>query len=156
MKITHVLSSLIVSALILTISSCGPDPAPDAPIEEQQLAKLATTWKISEVKLDDVSKKSDYPNFQLVISGTPGASSFGYTASGRPASSPWPASGTWTFGANPETQIVRDSGADKIDITYAVSDDGSKLQLSFDFSGVGYQGSRVSNVKGKWVFNFTK
>jgi hypothetical protein len=153
MKITHALSSLIVSAVILTISSCGSDPAPEASIEEKQLAKLATTWKISDVKLDDVSKKADYTNFQLTISGTPGANSFGYTSSGRPSSSPWPASGTWKFGANPETQITRD---DDVVITYAVSEDGAKLQLNFDFSGVPYPGSRVSNVKGKWVFNFTK
>jgi hypothetical protein len=155
MKITRILSSLLVTAVILFISSCGGDPTPEPPIEEVQLAKLATTWKISDVKLDDVSKKTDYANFQLVISGTPGASSFGYSTTGRPSTSPWPASGTWTFGANPATQIVRDSGADKLDITYAVSADENQLQLSFDFSGTGYP-ARVSNVVGKWVFTFTK
>jgi hypothetical protein len=155
MKITRILSSLVITAVVLFISSCGPESHPEPPIEEVQLAKLANTWKISEVKLDDVSKKADYANFQLTISGTAGASSFGYSTTGRPSTSPWPASGTWTFGANPETQVIRDSGADKLDITYAVNSDGTQLQLSFDFSGTGYP-ARVSNVVGKWVFNFTK
>lgn len=155
MKISNTLSSLLLASIVLIITSCGKDPAPEPPIEEVQLGKLATTWKISDVKLDDVSKKTDYPNFQLVISGTAGATSFGYSTTGRPATSPWPASGTWAFGANPETQIVRDSGADKLDITYAVSADGNQLQLNFTFSGTGYP-ARVSNVVGKWVFTFTK
>jgi hypothetical protein len=151
MKITHVLSSLIVLAIILTISSCGSDPAPEESVKDQQLAKLTTTWKVSKVELDGTVKTTDYPNFQLIISGTPGADSFGFNANGRPGSSPWPSSGNFTFGTDPETIIVRD---DKVEMTYAVTAD--KLQLSFDFAGTGYPNSRVSNVKGKWIFNFTK
>jgi hypothetical protein len=156
MKITRIFSSLVITAVILFISSCGPDPSTERPIEEVQLEKLVATWKIKEVKLDDVDKTNSYANFQLTISGTPGAGSFGYTRSALTIDSPWPKSGTWTFGANPETQVIRDSGTDKLDITYAVSSDGTQLQLNFDFSGVPYPAGRISNVIGKWVFTFTK
>jgi len=163
MKITlKALASVLAIVSVLVISSCGGDSNPEPSIEDQQLAKLSATWTISDVTLDGVNKKSDYPTtFQLLISGTAGATSFGYTAgplpANRPAYSPWPASGTWAFGANPETQIVRDEAkpADKKDLTYALSADGTKLTISFDFSGTGYP-ARTSNVTGAWVFTFTK
>lgn len=140
--------------VLLGYSGCGPDPNPEPPIEEVQLGKLKATWKASDVKLDGVNKTTDYANFQLTIAGTPGESSFGYTSSGRPALSPWPSSGSWTFGTSPETQVVRDpaSANDKLDITYSVSD--TQLQLTFNFARDGY--ARTSNVKGQWVFTFTK
>jgi hypothetical protein len=170
MKITQILSSIIVLAVILTISSCGPDPAPQASIEEQQLQKLIATWKITTDTQSDVlfgtttanvSKKTEYANFQLTISGTPGSSSFGYTTTGKPSgsgnTSPWPSSGTWSFGANPETQVVRDpdKAADKLDMTYAISSDGSTLELSFNFTGTGYP-ARVASIAGQWKFTFKK
>lgn len=152
--------ALFVLAIVAVMgySSCGPNGGPDTPVEEVQLAKLTGAWKMTgsatNVTLDGVNKKSDYTTFQLTISGTPGGTTFDYTTSGRPALSPWPSSGTWTFGADPETQIIRDAAktADTLPMTYTVSD--TQLELSFDFAKQGY--SRTSNVSGRWVFTFSK
>jgi len=141
--------------LALALIGCGGDDEEERPIQEIQLEKLTATWKVSEVTLDNVSKKTDYNNFQLVLSGNAGSTSFGYSTTGRPSNSPWPQSGTWVFGTSPETQITRDSNSstDRLDVTYSVSD--TQLQISFTFSGTGYP-ARTANVKGQWVFTFTK
>lgn len=142
-------------AALLTYSGCGPgsDPAPTE--QEVQLEKLKTTWTVTEVKLDNVSKLSDYTNFKLVVDGsiTDGALTGGsYSTQGRPALSPWPSSGNWVFGTDPVTQITRDPDktADKLDLTYSVTD--TQLQVTFTFAREGY--ARTSNVKGQWVFTF--
>lgn len=141
---------VIVFAVFLLSQGCKPDPDPGESIEDQQLAKLSKTWAFSSVQLDGVDQ-TGYDNFSLTISGTAGNSSFGYSVSGSPTPNPWPASGTWSFGATPETQIVRDPGtADELDLTYSVS--ATQLQITFNFSGSGYPGGRTSNVNGQWVF----
>jgi hypothetical protein len=158
MKITlKALGSFLAVVALLAYSGCGKDPAPAKSVEEQQLEKLVSTWNVSDVKLDGGSKTTDYTGFKLTISGTAGATEFNYTTATRPTNSPWPSNGTWKFGTDPETQIVRDpaSTTDKLDLTYALSADGSQLKITFVFAGAGYP-ARVSNVKGQWEFNFTK
>lgn len=152
MKITlKILASLFL--LTVLFSSCKKDDPDPISIQDQQLAKLTAAWKATSATLDG-TPQAGYENFVLTISGTAGADSFSYTAAGRPSNSPWPSSGTWVFGTNPESQIVRDTGADQLDMTYSVTD--TQLQLTFNFSGVGYPSSRVSNVKGTWIFTFGK
>jgi hypothetical protein len=154
MKITLKILAFVL-ALAFVSSSCKKnDPTPPS-AEDQQLAKLTATWKASSVTFDASGTgtgvaQTGYDNFTLTISGTAGASSFGYTTTGRPSTSPWPASGTWTFGTDPLI-ILRD---DNITMNDVVSD--TQLQLTFDFKGVGYPSSRTANVAGTWVFNFTK
>ena len=147
---------LFLAALgaLLTYSGCGPDPTPEPTVEEVQLGKLKATWNVSDVKLDGVSKTTDYTGFKLTVDGTIGNSTFGYSTAGRPALSPWPSTGNWSFGTDPATQIVRDPAntADKLDMTYSVTD--TQLQLTFNFARDGY--ARTSNVRGQWVFTFTK
>jgi len=139
---------------LFTYSGCGPGKDPEPSDEEVQLGKLKSTWSVSNVTLDNVSKTTDYTGFKLSVDGTLGATSFNYSTIGRPALSPWPTSGTWTFGTDPKTQLVRDpdKASDKLDISYTVTD--SQLQLTFTFAREGY--ARTSNVKGQWVFTFTK
>lgn len=139
---------------LLTYSGCGPDPTPEPPVEEVQFGKLKTTWNVSDVKLDGVSKTTDYTAFKLTIDGTVGQTSFNYSTTGRPSLSPWKSSGVWSFGSDPSTQIVRDpTTADEIPVTYSVTD--TQLVLTFTFARDGYT-ARTSNVKGQWVFTFTK
>lgn len=155
MKITlKILASFLVVASTFFLSSCGGDDPKEPTVEEKQLTKLSSTWKVSSATLDGTAQ-TGYQNFTLTLSGTAGATSFGYTTSGRPSNSPWPTSGNWIFGANPETQIVRDADktSDKLDMTYSVSD--TQLQVTFNFSGTGYP-ARTANVKGTWIFTFTK
>ncbi len=169
MKITlKALVSVLAIASLIIYTGCGggSDPAPS--IEDQQLEKLSGTWSVSSVTLGSVDKTADYktPNFQLVISGTAGATIFSYSTSGRPTTSPWKLNGTYVFGGDPEKQIIRDYDStkpdsdpvniDKLPTTYSVSADGKTLQLNFTFAGPGYQSARTSNVGGDWVFTFTK
>ena len=136
-----------------TLESCKKKPGPGQSIEDQQLAKLSKTWKASLVTLDGVDKTADYANFTLTISGTAGATTFGYSRAGITQLSPWPSSGNWSFGANPTSEIIRDKDTnDELAINYSV--DETKLQVTFSYNGTGYP-ARTSNVKGSWVFEFT-
>jgi hypothetical protein len=156
-------SAIVVMALatLLTYSGCDPGGPGDPTVEEVQLAKLSGSWAVSasqastDVKLNAVSQKTDYNSFTLTLTGTPGATSFGYTTTGRPAKlNPWPSSGTWKFSTNsPETTVIRDpGGADELEMTYTVSD--TQLEITFTFAGAGY--SRTKQVQGTWVFTMVK
>ncbi len=152
MKAFRILSLLGLVAVILTYSSCKTKKTDPEPVTDVQLGKLSKTWKINTVTLDNVDKIADYSAFQLVISGTKGNTSFGYSTSGRPALSPWKSSGSWEFGATPETQVIRDKGtADELAMTYAVTE--TTLSITFTFNGAGYA-ARTGVVKGQWVFTF--
>lgn len=120
-------------------------------IKDVQLEKLSKTWKLNTVTLDGIDKKSDYTNFQLILSGTKGNTTFGYSTSGRPALSPWKSSGSWEFGVSPETQMIRDKAtADELTMTYAVTE--TTLSITFTFNGSGF--SRTGSVKGQWIYTF--
>jgi len=152
MKALRILSFLMVTSVLLTYMGCKPDDPPPPPVTDVQFDKLSKTWKINTVTLDGVDKTSDYTGFQLTFSGTKGTPPFNYTTSARPTLSPWKASGTWDFGAAPETQIIRDKGtADELAVTYAVTE--ATLTVSFTFNGAGYP-ARTSVVKGAWVYTF--
>jgi hypothetical protein len=142
----------MMAFMLFAPSGCKPKGSDPEPVSDVQLAKLTKTWKLKDATLDGVSKASDYSSFQLTLSGTKGATTFSYSTSGRPARSPWPASGSWSFGADPSTQIIRDPMApDQLNVTYTVSQ--TTLQLSFPFTGTAYSG-RSAIVTGQWVFTF--
>lgn len=146
-------------ALLLTYSGCGPKPEPDPEVAEVQHGLLSGQWKMTgtstNATLDGVSKKSDYTNFTLTISGdyTAADATYNYATAGRPTLSPWPSQGTWSFGTDPATMIVRDKGTTKqVDMSYAVT--ATSLEITFQYSGTGE--ARTSNVSGTWVFTFSK
>ena len=153
-------SALVILALasLLTYSGCKPPEPPVVPITDVQLEKLVGKWNAtgtgSNVTLDGINKKSDYSNFKLEISGNLGATEFGYTTTGRPALSPWPSSGTWSFDAtSPETMIIRDpETGDELIMNYSISD--VQLQITFNFSKAGY--SRTKKVTGEWIYTLAK
>ena len=150
-SIAKIFVLLALSTTLLTYSSCDNTKPPTPTDEEVQLGKLSKTWKATIVKKDNVVQ-TGYTNFTLTLSGTVGATSFGYTTTGRPALSPWPSSGSWKFDTDPLTSIIRDDGTvDKLNITYTVTD--ATLEITFNFQGTGYAG-RVDNVKGQWVMTF--
>jgi hypothetical protein len=152
MKALKSMFSIISIGIIITLSNCGPTPPPPVPIQDQQLEKLVKTWKIKTATLDNVDKTSSYTGFQLTITGTKGATSFGYTAVSRPSVSPWKASGSWIFGTDPVTMITRDADntADKLDMTYSVT--ATQLQINFTYTGKCY--TRTEAVAGNWVYTF--
>lgn len=144
-----ILSAALIGVL-LSYSGCK-SPTHEPNPKDTQITKLSFTWKLTknEAKLDGQAQPG-YDNFQLTASGSAGQTSFGYTTTGRPSLSPWPASGTFTFGTDFATQLVRDDG---LPVTYSVSD--TQLQITFNYTGAGIAG-RVNNVKGNWVYTFTK
>jgi hypothetical protein len=151
MKAFRILTLIGLMATLLTYSSCKKDDPEPEPLTDIQLGKLAKTWKINTVTLDNVDKLSDYTNFTLTLTGTKGNTSFGYSTANRPSLSPWKASGSWEFGASPETQMIRDKGtADELAMTYSVNE--TTLSITFTFNGAGY--SRTGVVKGQWVYTF--
>lgn len=149
-SIAKIFVLLALSAVLLTYSSCDNTKPPTPTDEELQLEKLTGTWKATSVKKDNVVQ-AGYTNFTLTLSGTVGATSFGYTTAGRPPLSPWLSSGNWTFDTDPLTSVIRDKGTvDELKITYTVTE--TTLQLTYNFQGTGY--ARAGNVKGQWVMTF--
>jgi hypothetical protein len=151
MKAFRILATVFSFGVILIFSGCGGNSTPPESLSDKQLGLLTQTWKASSVTLEDIPQTT-WPNFQLTISGTKGVTTtpFSYSCTGRPTLSPWQASGTWKFGTDPVTQIIRIE--DNLNMTYTVT--ATTLQIRFNFTGNGYPG-RVSNVAGNWVFNFT-
>ena len=144
------LFAIAIIMMVLALVDCkskGEDPGPSD--QDLQLEKLTAAWTCTAATRDDVNQDG-YTNFKLNISGTAGSDSFGYSASGRPSLSPWPASGTWKFGSNTMSELLRDSN---IPVSYSVTD--TELQLTFTYSGSGFNG-RVSEVEGQWVFKFSR
>lgn len=139
---------------LATFTSCDPGPPPKT-VEEIQLLLLSKTWNPTAVTLDGVDKLSDYSSFGLGLTGTAGSIPYSYTTTGRPSFSPWPSSGTWQFGTNLSTDIVRDPGSvnDELTITYQASETPPQLQMTFSFSKPGYP-ARTGNVTGTWIFTF--
>src|SRR5262245_39279567 len=126
MRIAKLVSSLAIACSLFVLLGCPPSPGPGQSPQDAQVAKLSKTWKCTAATLAS-SPQTGYTNFQLVISGTPGQTTFGFTTTGRPAgtkSSPWPSSGTLTFGTDFATTLTRDDG---LPITYSVSD--TQLQM---------------------------
>ena len=161
MNSSRILMTIAFLGVILAFSGCGGSKtAAETPQDKQFGLLSAKTWKLSSVTLGgtDQNTSAAWTNFVLTISGTKGSTSFNYSCAGRPALSPWPASGTWAFDTNPVTQIIRDQGtANALPITYSVTaaagTTAATLQISFSYTGNGY--TRVGNVSGSWVFNFT-
>jgi hypothetical protein len=152
------LKSLLLIAsigVLFTFSNCGGGGSTPEPVTDQQLAKLTGTWKATSVTYQ-AGALTTYSAFKLVLTGTKGTTSFNYTTSGNPTTlSPWKSSGTWAFGTDPVTMIVRDSGTDLLNMTYVVS--ATTLEIRFNYSGAGYPNQgRIDQVIGEWVFTFTK
>jgi hypothetical protein len=160
MKAFRILITVISLGAISLISSCGGGGGAGESTQDKQLGLLSKTWKVDTsagVTLGGVDSPSHWANFQLVLSGTKGSTSFNYSCTGRPKLSVWPAGGgsgglgTWSFGSDPTTQIIRDpaSTTDDLAMTYTLT--GTKLVIKFNFSGTGY--TRTDNVGGNWIFN---
>jgi hypothetical protein len=150
--------SVVALAILLGYSGCGGGKEPGPSDEEKALTALSATWKVSgtntDVTLNGVSRKADYANFTLTVSGTAGAATYGYTTAGRPVLSAWPSSGSWKFGDVIATDIIRDPGDTnkELDMHYTVSD--TQLELTFIYDKAGE--SRTSQVTGTWVFRLSK
>ena len=105
--------------------------------------------------MKDGVSQSGYDNLKLTLNGASSSKAYVYAVTGRPAKSPWPSGGSWTFGNDVITQIIRDKGtADELPVSYSVT--SNTLTLHFQFSGVGYVAGKVGEVSGNWSFVFTQ
>ncbi len=141
----------LMLGVLIVLSACKEDK----PSEESiALSKLSSTWNTMSVTKDGVMM-SGYEDFSLTLSGSTLASTFAYATLGRPALSPWPSGGSWTFGANIPSQIIRDAGSiHELVVNYTLVD--KQLTLEFNFSGTGYSKGRMNSPAGSWKFIFSK
>jgi hypothetical protein len=154
--LTRTLSLLLIASLTLFFANCGGDD-PAKSKEEVQLGKLKKTWNIVSAELDNVDRTADFTGFTLAFSGTydknavAGDYPYDYSVGGsRPDPSPWPANGSWEFGGDPETLIIRDDG---IGIVYSINSNGQlTMQFTCPDGGCQYPGSRTAQVEGNWEF----
>src|SRR6187399_355366 len=137
MKAFRILATAFSLGVILIFSGCGGKNTPAESTQDKQLALLSQTWKVSTVKFETNDVSTTWTGFQLTISGTKGNTTFNYTSASRPtASGPWDASGTWKFGTDPVTQIIRIE--DTVNMTYTVTE--TTLTLNFNYTGPGFKG----------------
>ncbi len=150
--ISRILTLLILVSATVYFSGCGKDGDEDKKTEKElQIDKLVGTWNAQAVTYDDDDMTADYESFQIAFAKASG-DAMTFTTSGRPGKlTPWPASGTFTFGTPVTSQLVRDDG---VNIVYAVSANTLTLTME-NYSGTGYNG-RTETVAGDWEFTLTK
>lgn len=163
--LTRTLSFLSIASLTLFFANCGGG-GDDKSAEEVQLGKLSQTWELVSAELDGNPGAQIDPNFTLTISGSFNSDSpegpYDFSVSGTTAPSPWPPSGNWFFGPDPETQLIRDEDdngnldASDLGITYSIDSSGD-LTMTFTCpdGGCQYAGARTKEVEGTWVFVLT-
>jgi hypothetical protein len=152
--LSRILSLLILVSATVIFSACDKGEGGGTSEKEKQIDLLVGTWEATSVTNNGDSHSTDYENFTITIAKS-SSEAMTYVTAGRPAGklSPWNANGTFTFGDNVTTELVR---ADNVDLTYVLS--GSTLTLTLpDYSGEGYLvPGRTGTVDGDWVFTLSK
>lgn len=150
MKLYSVIILLALTGILL--SGCGDEETPSA--KKSQLSNLSGTWEPTSVTVSGVDVTSAYSTFALTLLGSANSDVFEYVVTGRPEVSPWPSRGTWSFGSDMKSEIMRDPGTgDALFLSYSVTN--SRLIVEFSFIGSGYQ-SRTKSAEGIWIYTFEK
>ena len=154
--------SLLILFIVATVyMGCTKDDEDKETEEQKQLTKLKGVWTLVSANNDSDDRTDEFTGpLKLTIDGTyaeGGTYNYSFTGT-RPDPSPWPASGTWKFGTNKSTDIVRDpGGVNELLMNYQVTD--ADLIISFNVpDGGGWPGgsSRIGSVSGDWTFTFSK
>jgi len=156
--ITRIFSLLLLVSAVVFFSNCGGGDDPTTSEEEIQLDKLkAGTWTLISAS-DGSDRTSEYPGMTLTYSGSfsaGGTYSYSSTATSWPSISPWEDAGTWKFvSGSVSNKFIRLS--DDEEMTYTLSNSDKQLSISFNYTGPGFNNSRVESVEGDWVFTFTR
>src|SRR5690348_7720941 len=108
----RILSLLILAAITVFYTSCGGDDNKKKTDEEVQLGKLKSVWTLESAN-DGQDRTGDFTNLKLTLEGNyVEGGTYNYSFTGhRPDPSPWPVSGTWKFGTNKLTDLIRDPGS---------------------------------------------
>lgn len=161
MKIaSRILSVLILFVISTFYMSCKKDDDDQATEEKKQLDKLLGTWTLQNATDDSGDRTSEFTALTLELEGNYAeGGTYNYRLTGtRPDPSPWPADGTWKFGNNKSTELIRDPGGiNEVPMTYQVT--ATNLIISFNVpdGSAGWPGTgRIASVTGDWTFTFTK
>jgi hypothetical protein len=162
MKLASRILSLMILVLISTFyMSCGEKEEKKATEEKLQLDKLKSVWTLVSAN-DGQDRTADFTGpLKLTLAGNyveGGTYNYSFTGT-RPDPSPWPADGTWKFGTNKSTEIIRDPGGiNEIAMTYQVTATDLIIYFNVPDGSSGWEGgtSRISSVTGDWTFTFSK
>jgi hypothetical protein len=156
--VARFLSLTLLAGAALFYASCDGGDGDTKSDEEIQLEQLSATWNLSTAFFNDTEERTvDFNNMKLTLSGTfsPGTT-YNYSITGTtPTPSPWPRQGTWKFGADVKTQMIRTSNSENLPMKYTL--DGNTLIIEFDCDACDFAGGgRVAVVDGQWKFTFTR
>jgi hypothetical protein len=153
--VARFLSLTLLAGSALFYASCGGDGGETKSEEETQLEALSKTWTLQTATLDTDPRTADFNAMKLTISGAfTAGGTYNYSITGSaPTPSPWPRTGTWKFGADVKSQLIRNPGTENLEVNYTLS--GNTLTLEFECDGCDFDGGRVASVDGVWKFTFT-
>ena len=155
--LTRIVSVAVLGALATFYMACDDGGTEKTP-EELQFEKLNSSWALTSAN-DGTDRTGDFPGLVLTVSGTfqPGQT-YNYSLTGtRPNPSPWPANGTWKFGTDPNTDIIRDPGSvSETNMNYTVTDSSLTLEFNVPEGSNGWPGGKIESVEGNWTFVFSK
>jgi hypothetical protein len=157
MKIAaRILSLLILAGVSMLYVGCGPEDSDDKTERDKQIELLNGTWTVTSATFQGNAPTLDQTGMKLTITGSIGNESFNYSVADRPSGpSPWPSSGTFTFGSNVLTELNRDDSEHVSSVSYQVT--ANQLTMDFTFSGEPYDPSgRTASVSGVWHYEFSK
>lgn len=164
----RVFSFLLLASAVIFLSNCKKDD-PEASPEQVQLGKLVGSWTMQSATLDGDDRSGDV-NGVLVLEGTYAADGgqynyyFSSATMPSPGLSPWPlktsaSKGTWKFGSDVTTQIVRLDDDPDMQISYNMPSD-NQLEMTFVCSSCDFPGgtvpAKIKEISGEWKFTFSK
>ena len=141
----------VLAIVSIMLSSCGSDPEPPQPTEEERVTQLLSSakWKPATatgwVTVEGVDASELFVDFTITFTAT------GYTTTGT--TPVWPRTDTWKFLSGSTTVLVRDSDGLQVTIT---SVDETTLKLSLFWNQETYEGGRSRSIMGKHEFSFSK
>jgi hypothetical protein len=150
---SRIFTLLVLVSAGLFFTNCGGSGGSDPDPEAEQLAKLVGTWTITAAEFNNTSKPEFVDSEITITSGK----TFTFDNAAAIAAGPWPASGSFEFGTNIETQMtIIHSNGDSFPATYSVS--GTTLSITLaNYDGEAYaHNGRVASVEGTWEFTLTK
>jgi hypothetical protein len=154
--VARFLSLTLLAGAALFYASCDGGDGDTKSDEEIQLEALSKTWTLTSAELDGDPRTADFTGMKLTLSGAFAAGgTYNYSITGTtPTPSPWPRNGTWKFGADVKSQMIRNpgSGGENLEMNYSLSN--GTLTISFTCTTCEFDGGRVSSVNGPWIFIF--
>ena len=161
MKIAFRILSLLILVVVSTFyAGCKKDDEDPDTLEKKQLDKLAGDWTLQSASDDVGTRTEDFSGLVLHVQGNyVEGGTYNYSLTGsRPDPSPWPENGTWKFGTDKATEIIRDpGGVNEIKMFYQMTETELILEFTVPDGSAGWPGTgRIKKVIGEWTFTFSK